>query len=255
MKTLSPTESFNELVFENRNKEYGAYAIRSSYNQTVAKSLSIVLGVICVLLFSSFMMKNNNAVPDDGLIDIDSTLTVLIDVTPPVDIPIPEKLIKNPEPPKSDNINFQATDKKDDQTVKPVDLAIQSNSQTDGKGADSAAAGTETHNIFIAKPKSKEIVKVPDQMPSLENMSSIISKILRYPPVAVENATSGMVYVTFVVETDGSVSNIQILKGIGDGCEEEAIRVVKALPKWKAGIKDGETVRTQCNLPIRFSLK
>jgi protein TonB len=76
-----------------------------------------------------------------------------------------------------------------------------------------------------------------------------------YPTVAKESGIAGTVIVTFVVEKDGSVTNVKILKGIGGGCDEEAVRVVKAMPKWSPGKQDGKPVRVQFNLPIRFSLE
>ncbi len=70
-----------------------------------------------------------------------------------------------------------------------------------------------------------------------------------------EDAIQGTVYVTFVIETDGAVSHVKVLRGIGGGCDEEAVRVVTLMPDWKPGYQDGEPVRVQFNLPIRFILR
>ena len=78
---------------------------------------------------------------------------------------------------------------------------------------------------------------------------------MRYPAMARESNIQGRVYVSFIVEKDGSVSNIQLLRGIGGGCDEEAIRVVGAMPQWQPGRQNGRAVRVAYNLPIRFSLK
>ena len=77
---------------------------------------------------------------------------------------------------------------------------------------------------------------------------------LRYPQMALDNRVQGKVYVTFVVEEDGSISNPKLLRDIGVLCGEEAIRMVKSMPKWKPGMKDGKPVRVQYNLPVRFEL-
>ena len=82
-----------------------------------------------------------------------------------------------------------------------------------------------------------------------------LAENIKYPQVAKETGISGTVIVTFVVEKDGSVTNAKILKGIGGGCDEEALRVVSAMPKWKAGKQNGVPVRVQFNLPIRFTLE
>ena len=64
----------------------------------------------------------------------------------------------------------------------------------------------------------------------------------------------GKVFLTFVVERDGSLTDIKVLRGIGGGCDEEAVRVISASPKWQPGMQDGRAVRTQFTVPINFSL-
>jgi protein TonB len=73
--------------------------------------------------------------------------------------------------------------------------------------------------------------------------------------MAKESGIQGRVFVTFVVEKDGSVTDVRVLRGIGGGCDEEAIRVVQKMPKWKAGKQRGKPVRVQFNLPIKFTLQ
>ncbi len=77
---------------------------------------------------------------------------------------------------------------------------------------------------------------------------------LRYPQMAREAGIQGTVFVTFVVETDGSVTDVQILRGIGGGCDQEAVRVVQMMPRWEPGRQRGQPVRVQFNMPIRFRL-
>lgn len=76
----------------------------------------------------------------------------------------------------------------------------------------------------------------------------------KYPQLAKENSVQGIVYVSFVVEPDGSVSNVTILRGIGGGCDEEAVRVVKQMPAWKPGKQRNRPVRVRFTLPVRFTL-
>ena len=72
--------------------------------------------------------------------------------------------------------------------------------------------------------------------------------------IAKEKGIQGTVYVTFVVDTDGSITDVRVLRGIGGGCDEEAVRVVQLMPKWKPGYQDGKPVRVQFNMPLRFTL-
>lgn len=77
---------------------------------------------------------------------------------------------------------------------------------------------------------------------------------VRYPSEALRSGVQGRVYISFIVEADGSVSNVNLLRGIGFGCDEEALRVLSAMPRWKPGIQSGKTVRVLYNTDIKFTL-
>jgi periplasmic protein TonB len=81
-----------------------------------------------------------------------------------------------------------------------------------------------------------------------------LTENLRYPQMAREAGIQGTVFVTFVVERDGSVTDVRVLRGIGGGCDEEAVRVVRNMPRWTPGRQRGQPVRVQFNMPIRFVL-
>jgi TonB family protein len=101
-----------------------------------------------------------------------------------------------------------------------------------------------------------EVLKVVEQMPAFAEGQVALLKFLKqnimYPQIAKENGVEGMVVVQMIVERDGALSNVHVIKGIGAGCDEEALRVVKMMPKWKPGFQKGQAVRVQFNLPIRF---
>jgi protein TonB len=86
-----------------------------------------------------------------------------------------------------------------------------------------------------------------------EALVKYIQNNLKYPQIAKESGIQGIVYTSFVVETDGQLSAIKILKGIGGGCDEEAIRLIRAMPNWVPGKKENKTVRVQNNMPMKFS--
>lgn len=88
----------------------------------------------------------------------------------------------------------------------------------------------------------------------LEALNNYISANIQYPQIARENNISGKVYVTFVVETDGSITNARVIRDIGGGCGTEAVRLVSSMPKWIPGEQRGKPVRVQFNLPVNFSL-
>jgi TonB family protein len=118
----------------------------------------------------------------------------------------------------------------------------------------------------VKKENSKEeksvqngdIFTVVEKMPSYpggdEARIKFFTENIKYPQEARQKGITGTVFVTYIVEEDGSVTNVKILRGIGSGCDEEALRVVSLMPKWNPGMQRGKPVRTQFNIPIKFSL-
>ncbi|NLH53637.1 MAG: energy transducer TonB [Bacteroidales bacterium] len=107
--------------------------------------------------------------------------------------------------------------------------------------------------------EEQEIFQVVESMPEFpggeEARIAFLRDNIKYPQMARESGIQGTVYVTFVVETDGRVTAVRVLRGIGGGCDEEAVRVVKAMPRWIPGKQRGKPVRVQFTMPIKFTLQ
>lgn len=88
-----------------------------------------------------------------------------------------------------------------------------------------------------------------------DSMFAFLYRTIKYPKKAIRKNITGVVYAGFVVEKDGQISNVKILRDIGGGCGKEVLRVINAMPKWKPGIFNGEPVRTEFVLPITFNLE
>ena len=105
----------------------------------------------------------------------------------------------------------------------------------------------------------QEIFQIVEEMPSFpggeQKLLEYVAKNVKYPQIARESGIKGRVFISFVVEPDGSVSNVKVLRGIGGGCDEEAMRVVKSMPKWKPGKQRGKAVRVSYMLPVNFQLQ
>lgn len=111
-------------------------------------------------------------------------------------------------------------------------------------------------NNKTAKDKVYEKAEIMPEFPGGEQaMMDFVAKNVTYPKEAMEKEISGRVLVGFIVEKDGSITETEVVKGIGGGCDEEALRVVKAMPKWKPGKQDGKPVRVHFLLPIIFKLQ
>jgi TonB family protein len=109
------------------------------------------------------------------------------------------------------------------------------------------------------KDDNEKVYTYIDQMPSYpggdEALYSFISNNIVYPEVAKRAGVEGKIYVQFVIDKDGSVTDVKTQKGIGAGCDEEAVRVVKLMPKWIPGKNNDEVVKTRISIPVVFSLK
>lgn len=255
-------QNFNDLIFENKNKLYGAYALRREQGDTVTKSMFITYSAIAVLVLGVYFLnvKHLEAKAKATAPSIDSLISIVVNIAPPpVDLPAvePPKMKEPPKSAYSDNLNIKVVNEPILDPLK-VNALLVLNKDGDTKGKIDSTQRHEdplppTDPLPPVDPG--KVITYATEMPELANMNQFIADNLRYPQVAVESGVSGTVFLSFVVEKDGSVSDVKVLKGIGLGCEEEAMRVVKKMPRWKPGKNHGELVRVQFNLPIRFRLQ
>jgi protein TonB len=250
------SENLDELVFENRNKEYGAYVIRKEYARSLKTGMFVTFASVGFLVLCSFVIKTKTIIePGAPEIIPDSGIVVVL---PPPPMPPPPDAPKEPGGrPKSNVFIPFVTDRNADtaHTVLPQDIPTVPGST----GPETAFTGPPTDGpvgppIIAPPPTAPPPTLVPDEMPDVEGgIMKYLRKHLTYPESAVQKKTTGTVYVSFVVERDGSVGNINVLKGIGDGCEEEATRVIKKM-RWKPGKNHGIPVRVQFTLPVKFTI-
>lgn len=176
----------------------------------------------------------------------------IVDDTPEEIIPITEQKVKPPPPPPPQQV-IQLNIVEDDVEVEE-DLII-----------DAEADETTEVEEYIPIEVDEEVVEeapiftVVESMPEFKGgmakLYSYLGNNIKYPVMAKESGIQGKVYVTFVVERDGSITDVRVLRGIGGGCDEEAIRVVSGMPGWTPGKQRGKPVRVQYNLPVRFTLQ
>ncbi len=145
--------------------------------------------------------------------------------------------------------------------IKPVD----NNTEIETEIEINIEANMETEvEKYIPLPM-KEETKEPDIFYPIESnpefpgginaLMKYLSNTIQYPKMALENGIYGKVFVTFVVETDGRVTDIKVMRGIGGGCDEEAVRLVENMPKWIPGKQRNKPVRVQFTLPIKFTIR
>lgn len=160
-------------------------------------------------------------------------------------------------------------DKKIEQKVERQDLKVVKDDEEVKKDVDINAEDNQKKKVSTYVPikddpfepeiKDPIIYRVVEDMPSFpggeEAMFNYLSRNINYPVVAKQTGIQGTVHLTFVVEMDGSISNVSILRGIGGGCDQEAMRVVKSMPIWAPGNQQGRPVRVQFTLPVKFVLQ
>ena len=116
---------------------------------------------------------------------------------------------------------------------------------------------SEAKFVSVPGDQEKEVFTMVEEMPKYpggdEARTKYMIESIKYPAEAKKKGIEGTVYVSFIVESDGTVSNVKILKGIGGGCDEEAMRVVKGMPKWLPGKQKGKPVRVQFNMPVKYA--
>jgi protein TonB len=258
-----------DVVFTNRNKSYGAYELRKDNPRNTNKAL--VIGVVLFVFLISLKTIINKL---EGFIPKAQEKVKVTDVVlqppPPVDqTKKPPPPPPEPPKPKVDQIKFPPPVVKPDNEVQEKDpptvkeLQVADPGQKDQKGdpnadirIDEPVGNSDVKQVVEADPNQifTSVEQVPEFPGGLDKFGAYLGKAIRYPAVARENGTQGRVIVTFVVEKDGSLTDIKVTRGIGSGCDEEAVRVLKNSPKWKPGIQNGRPVRVQYSVPISFTL-
>jgi len=250
------------LIFEKRNKSYGGYFIRVFYPDRIFRAfLLAVFGF--VLFFNTPLLLEqyfgNAAHPANPIVDN----TFIFSDPPPIDKPIIPPAMRQEEIKKQ----LTAVTK----WVRPTVVDEKQNTE-EAKAQDDlskAIIGTETiTNDNTEELKLNNSIPIIDdkvykgyeiqEMPVFPGGDEALTKYLggiRYPKPASESGIMGIVFVSFVVDKDGKIRDAKIIKGIGGGCDEETIRIVKAMPAWKAGRQNGNPVSVQFNLPVNFKLK
>lgn len=270
------SRDWTEMVFEGRNKEYGAYRLRKNAGKRNLYSLiTIFIAALAIwggISLVKFVESRTKSVAQTSVAEL-STLNqpkkkAEVKQQQKVKLEQPEKVVERVK----SSVKFTAPVIKKDDEVKPEDeLKTQDelmNTKTaigalDVKGNDDANGEVLKIKEAVAQPEPKpEVEKVFDvveQMPSFPGGPSALmewlSNNVKYPVVAQENGVQGRVVVSFVVERDGSITDVKVVRGVDPSLDKEASRVVRAMPRWIPGKQNGSAVRVKYNVPVAFRLQ
>ncbi len=259
MKETVKAPSWEDIVFENRNKEYGAYIIRTLYSRNLITACGIML-LLIALGFSyptiAAWFKSDDVVVEEKKL----TTVVALDQPPPIsETPPPPPKVEIPPPVKT--IKYVAPKVTKEEVVEEEIPTIEEIKKTE-VSTETVEGPTE---VVFEEPV-KEVAEVEDnqvytfveqnaEFPGgTEAMYKFINRNVKYPAQARRMGTEGKVFVGFVINKDGSIVDVGIVKGISAECDKEAMRVVQMMPPWKAGKQNGKAVRVKFILPINFKL-
>ncbi len=251
----------DEIVFERRNKTYGAYILRKLYNKHMTRA--VIFAVIILLAGLAYPLASSYyAQKRLGYIEKAASAEFLDMDKPKEDAPPPPPPPPPPPAELQQKVKFVAPVVTTEEVVEDADIFNQDDL---GKTTNEAVSVTEevaevvTKEEVIEVEETKPVFTIVEEMPSFPGGEAERNKFLAtnivYPQQATENGIQGTVYVSFVVDSKGNVTDVKVLRGIGGGCDEEALRVVKMMPQWHPGKQNGKQVRVLFNMPIYFKLQ
>lgn len=282
MKTENmPRANYLDTLFENRNKQYGSYVLRRDANRIRLLSLLIVIGTFIAGIFISFWIKSSPATATSSIVpDVFHGPIVMTPVVPPQPKPKPLPPESAGQAPAAATEKFTKPVITNDLVIPEDDILKDINTFKDKLAGPMHHEGVEG-GIVIAKSDkllnvsgsgilkttdkgegavdTKQVYQTVSTLPEFPGGSAALRDYLknrlRYPEAAIDAQISGIVLVEFVVNELGGIEQAVVVKGIGGGCDQEALRVVNAMPRWSPGKVGDRVVKTRYKLPISFRIR
>ncbi|MBP3774096.1 MAG: energy transducer TonB [Bacteroidaceae bacterium] len=266
------SQNWCDLIFEGKNKSYGAYVLRAETGQRNAKSLIALVIALIAAIFLPMLVKS--VIPKASIETVTTTKMAKLEEAKVKD----KNIIKKVEPKQAQPQRIKSSIKftapkivKDDQVTKEDEMKSQKElgetkvaiSIADVKGNDDVHGKdiADIKEVITSKADDEEakVFSFVEQMPQFPGGEAALMKYiadhLRYPSSAQDQNIQGLVMLRFVVTGTGEVGDVQVLKSLDPDCDREAIRVVQSLPKFTPGRQQGKPVNVWFQLPIRFELR
>ena len=246
----------NEMAYSGRNKEYGSYFLRKKYPRYLLVSFLLAFLIILLAIFIPVTIY----LIDGSKLKFDTEELYTVEYSfipnPEDDLNALAKAASSPpqaeeQVPQVDTVKQEVVrekqdikeDKQDEKTDTKSDTSLASKGQSlEGKGSSDGTGLYTTLDVF------------PRYAGGDQARLYFLRYNVKYPPEAVKQGIQGDVIVLFIVEPDGTLSNISVNKGIGGGCDEEALRVTRMMPPWEPGKRNGKPVRVLVRMPIIFKI-
>ena len=271
-----------DLVFEGKNKDFGAYVIRTE--STKRHNLAVLwalIGAVAVAALTFGLVKANQYLEERRLAALQDQKTYIVDFTPETEEQQPEQQIIEPEEPEVledvlSSVKVTELQIVEDDKVRPEDEIL---TQEEIEETNKAFGQTNVDNgqderdkfqtavidVVVEKPVEKpkeavaQVFHSVEQMPQFPGGEAALMKFLQshinYPPMAAENNVQGRVVVQFVVDKTGKVGEVKIVRSVDKDLDKEAARVCASLPKFTPGRQNGQAVSVWYTLPVTFKLQ
>lgn len=265
-------------AFEARNKAYGAFLLRRNYQKRLLSALAVggvafTLGIASPVIVKTLGVNKGDEIDLSRVVELKS-----IEEPPPLDkeAPPPPPPVEPPPPPKVETVRFVPPEVAADEEVPEEEIPPPQDSLKEVQASTITQEGdpnADPNEIIIEDPVNEEaevvgtppppvedeVFQIVEQQPEFPGGMSALNQFVRdnleYPEIARKAGVEGRVIVGFIVGRDGKIRDVQVMRGIGAGCDEEAIRVVREMPNWIPGKQRGNSVSVRFALPITFKLK
>ena len=264
------SQAWCDLVFSGKNKAYGAYKMRETSPRR--HNIAVILVIVIALIGFSIPTLIKMATPKQK--EVMTEVTTLSQLEEPE---VKQEEMKRvepvapPPPALKSSIKFTAPVIKKDEEVHEDNEIKSQEELTSTKVAISIAdvKGNDEENgadiadlkqvVTQAEPEPEKVFDMVEQMPAfpggMQELMVYLGKNIKYPTIAQENGTQGRVIIQFVVERDGTISDVRVARGVDPYLDKEAVVVVKSMPKWIPGKQNGKAVRVKFTVPVMFRLQ
>jgi protein TonB len=249
---------FDDLLFESRNREYGAYQLRKKYNSVLSTCIILASLLVCAAVIIPFAMKpDNEKIVSGG----NSYVQVQMENLRP-----PDELYVPPAPPPPENtasrevVRYVPPVVVD--SVKPFENRVVTTDEVLASSGDiqpvnaGIGIGDELFGVEGGTDSNDPFMLV-EVMPTfrggdINRFREWVQKRTNYPQAAIDAKIRGTVFLTFIVEKDGTVSNVTVIKGVHPLIDDEAVKAISESPKWTPGLQRGQPVRVRYQIPLSF---
>lgn len=262
MKAKKDSLVWEDIIFENKHKAYGAYVLRKSYTSYVLKATlvasgSLLLGLSFPKIMGAFESDGSEVkqemVATAQFMELAPPPPIEKVMAPPPKAPEVQKVVKY-VPPKVTKEEVVEEELPTIEEIKNNQIGTVDVEGKEGLPIENPVVVVEEGNGAGTDEVFDFVEESPEYSGGMEALAKFLQKNLRYPARASRMGIEGTVYVSFIVDQNGAITEVEVKKGIDQSCDEEAARVISKMPNWKPGKQAGRAVKVRYIMPIKFKL-